>query len=52
MPSTAGAVPEVKAADFKPAIRGKLVERREYITTYGGDVPEIRDGMWTMSNAT
>ena len=40
------------AADVKPAVRDQLIERREYITTYGEELPEIRDGMWTVSKAT
>ena len=31
----------------KQAIRAKLIEHQEYITTYGDDLPEIRDWQWT-----
>jgi xylulose-5-phosphate/fructose-6-phosphate phosphoketolase len=34
------------AAYTKQAIRAKLVEHREYITTYGQDLPEIREWKW------
>jgi xylulose-5-phosphate/fructose-6-phosphate phosphoketolase len=34
------------AAYTKQAIRDKLVEHREYITTYGQDMPEIRGWTW------
>jgi xylulose-5-phosphate/fructose-6-phosphate phosphoketolase len=34
------------AAYTKQAIRDKLVEHREYITTYGQDMPEIREWTW------
>jgi phosphoketolase len=40
------------AAYVKPALRDKLIEQRESITTYGEDLPEIRDGMWTVPKAT
>jgi xylulose-5-phosphate/fructose-6-phosphate phosphoketolase len=33
------------AAYVKPALRDKLIEHRESITTYGEDLPEIRDGI-------
>ena len=35
------------AAYAKQAIRDKLIEHAEYITTYGNDLPEIRDWRWT-----
>ncbi len=36
-----------RAAYAKQAIRDKLIEHKEYITTYGDDLPEIRDWRWT-----
>jgi xylulose-5-phosphate/fructose-6-phosphate phosphoketolase len=36
-----------QAAYVKQAIRDKLIEHREYITTHGDDLPEIRDWRWT-----
>ena len=35
------------AGQATQAIRDKLVEHRTYITTYGDDLPEIRDWRWT-----
>jgi xylulose-5-phosphate/fructose-6-phosphate phosphoketolase len=35
------------AAYAKQAIRDKLIEHREYITTHGDDLPEIHDWRWT-----
>ena len=35
------------AAYAKQAVRDKLIEHAEYITTYGNDLPEIRDWRWT-----
>ena len=35
------------AAYAKQAIRDKLIEHKEYITTRGDDLPEIRDWRWT-----
>ncbi len=40
------------AAYDKPAVRDKLIEHRQSITTYGEDLPEFRDGMWTVPKAT
>ncbi len=34
------------AAYAKQAIRDKLIEHREYVTTYGEDMPEIREWKW------
>ncbi len=35
-----------KAAYFKQAIDGKLLEHKQYIARYGDDMPEIRDWQW------
>jgi phosphoketolase len=40
------------AASGKQAIRDQLIEHREHITMYAGDLPEIRDRMWTVPKAT
>jgi len=37
------------AAYVKQAVRDKLIEHRQYITTYGEDLPEVRDWKWTGS---
>ena len=34
------------AAYAKQAMRDKLIEHKEYITTYGDDMPEVRDWKW------
>jgi xylulose-5-phosphate/fructose-6-phosphate phosphoketolase len=34
------------AAYVKQAMRDKLIEHRQFITTYGEDMPEIRDWRW------
>jgi xylulose-5-phosphate/fructose-6-phosphate phosphoketolase len=34
------------AAYVKQAMRDKLIEHRQYITTFGEDMPEIRDWRW------
>jgi len=34
-------------ADAKQTLRDKLLEHKEYITTYGDDLPEVRDWRWT-----
>jgi xylulose-5-phosphate/fructose-6-phosphate phosphoketolase len=36
----------VKTAHIRQRVRSKLVEHREYITTYGEDLPEIRNWRW------
>ncbi len=36
-----------KAAYAKQAVRDKLIEHRQYITSYGDDMPEIRNWKWT-----
>ncbi len=38
------------AAYAKQAIRDKLIEHEQYITTYGEDMPEIRDWKWPYKN--
>jgi xylulose-5-phosphate/fructose-6-phosphate phosphoketolase len=42
-------VPELTktGAYVKQALRDKLIDHRQYITTYGEDMPEIRDWVWT-----
>jgi xylulose-5-phosphate/fructose-6-phosphate phosphoketolase len=35
------------AAYVKQAMRDRLIEHKEYITTYGEDLPEIRDWRWS-----
>ncbi|MEE8303796.1 MAG: phosphoketolase family protein [Candidatus Tectomicrobia bacterium] len=35
------------AAYAKQAIRDKLLEHKQYITTYGDDMPEVRDWKWS-----
>jgi xylulose-5-phosphate/fructose-6-phosphate phosphoketolase len=38
------------AAYAKQSVRDRLIEHREYIRTYGEDMPEIRDWKWGLSN--
>jgi xylulose-5-phosphate/fructose-6-phosphate phosphoketolase len=38
-----------QAAYAKQAVRDKLIEHRQYITTYGEDMPEIRNWNWTVA---
>ena len=33
-------------AHFKQALRNKLIEHKQYVTTRGEDMPEIRDWRW------
>jgi xylulose-5-phosphate/fructose-6-phosphate phosphoketolase len=35
------------AAHIKQMIRDRLIEHKEYITTHGDDLPEVRDWRWT-----
>jgi xylulose-5-phosphate/fructose-6-phosphate phosphoketolase len=35
------------AAYVKQELRNKLIEHNEYITTYGDDIPDIRDWKWS-----
>ena len=35
-----------KAAYIKQACRDKLIEHKQYIHTYGEDMPEIRNWKW------
>ena len=43
-------VPELfkTAAYIKQAMRDKLIEHRQFITTFGEDMPEIRDWRWSL----
>jgi xylulose-5-phosphate/fructose-6-phosphate phosphoketolase len=43
-------VPKLRdvAAYVKQAVRDKLIRHREYITTYGEDMPEIREWTWSI----
>ncbi len=36
-----------RAAHVKQAMRDKRIEHRAYITTYGQDLPEIREWTWS-----
>ena len=40
-----------KAAYVKQAMRDKLIEHKQYISTYGEDMPEIRDWKWKLPAA-
>jgi xylulose-5-phosphate/fructose-6-phosphate phosphoketolase len=35
-----------KGAYLKQHLKDKLVQHRQYITTHGEDMPEIRDWQW------
>ena len=37
------------AAYAKQAVRDKLIEHKKYITTYGDDMPDIRDWKWPVA---
>ena len=39
-----------RAAYVKQSVRDRLIEHREYITTYGQDLPEIREWRWEASS--
>jgi xylulose-5-phosphate/fructose-6-phosphate phosphoketolase len=39
------------AAYLKQAVRDKLIDHRQYITTYGEDMPEIRNWTWNGTTA-
>lgn len=41
-----------KAAYTKQALRDKLIEHKEYITTHGEDMPAIRSWKWCPSKET
>jgi xylulose-5-phosphate/fructose-6-phosphate phosphoketolase len=34
------------AAHFKQMLRNKLIEHKQYVTTHGEDMPEIRNWQW------
>jgi xylulose-5-phosphate/fructose-6-phosphate phosphoketolase len=36
------------AAYLKQGLMGKLIEHREYVTTHGDDMPEVRDWRWSL----
>jgi xylulose-5-phosphate/fructose-6-phosphate phosphoketolase len=36
------------AAYLRQKLRDKLVEHREYVTTHGDDMPEVKDWKWTV----
>jgi xylulose-5-phosphate/fructose-6-phosphate phosphoketolase len=38
-----------RGAYVKQELQHKLIEHREYISTYGDDMPEIRDWRWTLT---
>jgi xylulose-5-phosphate/fructose-6-phosphate phosphoketolase len=37
-------------AHFKQALRNKLIEHKQYVTTQGEDMPEIREWKWTAAS--
>jgi xylulose-5-phosphate/fructose-6-phosphate phosphoketolase len=38
---------ESRAADLIQAMREKLIEHRQYVNTYGDDMPEVKNWQWT-----
>jgi xylulose-5-phosphate/fructose-6-phosphate phosphoketolase len=37
---------ESRAADIVQTMREKLIQHRQYVTTYGDDMPEVKDWKW------
>ena len=40
-----------KGAALKDQLQDKLTEHRQYIKTYGEDMPEIRNWKWSLTNS-